>query len=862
MKPIEKVVEWVNKDKPLWWRHAIRLALQHGELNNDHLDSLCTMAQMEFKLLDQDEQYKINAMPVIATGYGHEDDPVNLLSIGNVKNVFALVENEELTFSQTGMTVVYGDNGAGKSSYAKILKTACLTRGDVPHIMTNIFNPSTATSEAALTIKVGNSAPQNLQWQKESLPIEELKSIRVFDSHSATHYVTKEDNINYKPAEIRLVDELTKACQSIKEITAQEAQKNNNPFIVPNLTVGTKANTFLQNLTLITTIDEIDSHSVRPEELKNQDNIRIELNEIVSKTPAQLKLLYAKKHKYLEPIYKALTQLCDQLSDEKIKNIGVLYDDLKTKKLAAENIRKQTLDNLPIQGVGAEPWKKMWQYVEMFVTSNGQNKAFPPVLGDNCPTCLQPIQQDAALRLAGFHAYMNDQSQVQVRKSQIDYDNSMQFIKNLNFDLTPHNAVLHELSISKPDVIKSLLELSSQLQLRKDNTLSATPLFINAPLILKVPNWLNSQIKSFKQKEQSVQDDGSLTKLCDSLKLQISEIEDRQKVTDNKKNIIGEINRRGYLHSLNEIITSTNLSRITRLTSELSDNGSLASINKQFNQELKKLGFKSFKVKTNTRGSVGQQKFKLMLSGQSSLISHIASEGELKCIALAGFLAELTIDNRHSTIIFDDPVSSLDHKWRRLFAERIALEAQTRQVIVLTHDLPFFMLLSEASENNITVRSINKRGSLSGYPKDTLPWDAMKTDKRIKKLKQLILDLNKYCQGPEFDQDDYNDKAKSIYSKKRDTWEHLVEEWLIRKVVQRFGRDVRTSNIRYLVDNTPEDVKIINDAMTKCSKFCGAHNTATALGVVDMPDIDELEGDITKLEVYFKTLKSRKIKLD
>lgn len=861
MKPIEKVVEWVNKDKPLWWRHAIRLALEHGELNDDHLNSLCTMAQMEFKLLEQDQQYKSNTMPVLATGFGHEDEPVNLLGLSNVKNVSALVGNEDLTFSPTGMTAVYGDNGAGKSSYAKILKSACLTRGNVPDIMTNIFAPSTATSEATLTIQVGNSIPKSLLWKKETTSDEELKSIRVFDSQSAIHYVTKEDNINYKPAEIRLVDELTKACQSIKEITSQEVQRNNNPIIFPSLTIGTKANAFIQSLALITTINQIDEHCGTPEELKIQENIRVELNEIASKTPTQLKMLYAQKHKQLEPLYKALTVLCNELSDEKIKGIGVLYDDLKTKKLAADSIRKKTFDNLPTEGVGADPWKKMWRHVEMFVTSNGQNKPFPPMQGDNCPTCLQPIQEGAAERLARFHAYMNDQSQVEVRRSQVDYDNSMQVIRSLNFDFSPHNAVLHELSNSKPDVIKSLLDLSSQLQIRRDNILSTTPSFINDPLILKVPNWLNAQIMSAKQKEQSVQDDGSLTKLCNDLKLQISEIDDRQKIADSRNNIISEIRRRVYIHTLSEIISSAKLTRITRLTNELSDGGSLASINKQFIGELKKLGFKSFKVKTNTRGSVGQQKYKILLSKQTNPISQIASEGELKCIALAGFLAELTIDNRRSAIIFDDPVSSLDHKWRRLFADRIALEAQSRQVIVLTHDLPFFMLLKEASDNKITERSISRRGALSGYPKNSVPWDAMNTRDRVAKLKVLVVDLRKYCNSPDFDSDDYINKAYSIYNKKRNTWEHLIEEWLIRQVVQRFGRGVKTSNVRYLVGNTEEDVQVIKAATDKCCRYIDAHDRPTELGVIDMPDIDEIENDILQLEVYFKKLKARKLGL-
>ena len=71
------------------------------------------------------------------------------------------------------------------------------------------------------------------------------------------------------------------------------------------------------------------------------------------------------------------------------------------------------------------------------------------------------------------------------------------------------------------------------------------------------------------------------------------------------------------------------------------------------------------------------------------------SEGEHRCIALATFLSELSISEHQSSIIFDDPVSSLDHKWRNRIAKRIAIESKIRQVIVFTHDITFLLMLQE-----------------------------------------------------------------------------------------------------------------------------------------------------------------------
>ena len=56
-------------------------------------------------------------------------------------NVNALAENQELPFSPQGMTIIYGNNGAGKSGYVKILKAACRARGtkEDNEILQNIY---------------------------------------------------------------------------------------------------------------------------------------------------------------------------------------------------------------------------------------------------------------------------------------------------------------------------------------------------------------------------------------------------------------------------------------------------------------------------------------------------------------------------------------------------------------------------------------------------------------------------------------------------------------------------------------------------------------------------------------------------
>jgi len=152
--------------------------------------------------------------------------------------------------------------------------------------------------------------------------------------------------------------------------------------------------------------------------------------------------------------------------------------------------------------------------------------------------------------------------------------------------------------------------------------------------------------------------------------------------------------------------------------------------------------------------------------------------------------------------------------------------------------------------------AIRKHGRLSGYPLNNPPWGIMNTTKRVSELNRELQNLAKLFKDP--NPDLYLEKAKIIYNKKRETWERLVEEWLLKGVVERFGRDVKTQNIRYLANKiTDMDVKIINEAMSKCSSFMLGHDRALELGI-DFPEYDEVELDVKALNKYFDQLKIRR----
>jgi hypothetical protein len=87
-------------------------------------------------------------------------------------------------------------------------------------------------------------------------------------------------------------------------------------------------------------------------------------------------------------------------------------------------------------------------------------------------------------------------------------------------------------------------------------------------------------------------------------------------------------------------------------------------------------------------GREGKAQRRKVMSGKHKP-SKVLSEGEQKVLALADFLAEARLAGITAPVIFDDPVSSLDHRRINEVSRRIARLADDNQVIVFTHDILF-----------------------------------------------------------------------------------------------------------------------------------------------------------------------------
>ena len=279
-----------------------------------------------------------------------------------------------------------------------------------------------------------------------------------------------------------------------------------------------------------------------------------------------------------------------------------------------------------------------------------------------------------------------------------------------------------------------------------------------------------------------------------------------------------------------------------------------------FQRELKGLRFTHLEVELQEAGGArGALYHKLVLKRATGVeLPRVVSEGEARTLSIAAFFAELSTSSGRSAILFDDPVSSLDHNWRDNVARRLAEESKSRQVIVFTHDVAFLVaLVANADELGTQYHHqyLCRENVGAGMSSPDLPWIAMKVKDRIGVLRKEWQVAEKLFRTASRDR--YDREAKYVYGRLREAWERGLEEVMLGGVVERYRRSIQTQQVKNLSDITPDDCKAVDDGMTKSSRWITGHDQAAAENV-PVPEPEELKEDIEALADWVKTIRDRR----
>ncbi len=867
MSVLREILSW-SKSCPKWQRDALRRLVRNGALAPNDLAELTLICKSAHSLtapgtpVPPSQPLAEEHLPPNA----QSDQSVTLTAIEEVQNVNALACKQPLTFGPSGLTIVYGDNASGKSGYARILKCACRARSRPKQVLPDIFS-SGATSAASATIrfKVGDQDRFH-QWRDGETTCALVSLVSVFDSACALQYVEEANDVAFRPFGLDLLDKLASACTHLKRgfdqeratlaVAARDFSDLSGPTDVGKLVGSLSAQTAVEVVERLANLSSQESQRL--------ENLKKQVAQIEAEDPAIRAKEFKGRASRLDALGKRLAEIQSALSAEKGQALKEALSLANSTAEAAKLTSASAFKDEPMKGVGSETWKQLWEAARRYSEAEAYPGTAFPVVSDStrCVLCQQPLGQDAVQRLSRFESFVKAETQKAAQTARKRFNELQESFQEQAKDLTAPDELLAQLELTHATCaakIRSFLESAATRRAEVSARLT-TNNWPNIPALNECPvddiaaivadlNTIAAEFERAKAPEKLAE-----------LKAERDQLLARQRLGLRKAEVLSEIARLKRLNALAACLRDVDTTATSRKSTELTKSCVTKAICDTFKRELTRLGLAYLRVELVPTGSErGVMYHRVELRAKRSAdIQEVVSEGEHRCIALAAFLAELATATHKSSLVFDDPVSSLDHSWRESVACRLVEEVQERQVIVFTHDLVFLLLLLEHAEKEslpLSQAHLTRNPQGSGICSEGPPWLAMPVKTRIGTLKAQWQQAEKLCrtEGPVV----YEALARDLYGRLRETWERAVEEVLLNGAVVRFRRSIETQRLDKLTDVAATDIQTIEAAMTKCSTHLRGHDQAAAINQ-PVPQPTELKADIEQLENWVTQVRKRR----
>ncbi len=872
------LVTWSEK-LPFWQRDALRRIAQQGFLTEEDKTELEQALYFEHGL----EEKKIMLEPLQDNHCqikASKSEKIILCSIGSIKNINRLSENQSpLRFATNGITLIYGDNGSGKSGYCRISKAVCRARSVDP-ILGNVFSDAKADTPSAIIEwkKESSESKNSYQWEAEKSVPAELSTISVFDTANASIYVDGKNQLEYLPYEVDIVSQLANVCADfIKNVDGHITAAKNQNYVIPSFIDGTDVAQLIGKIRSSKIISSLPAIADIERLAKWDEKDEVELNSLrkdLENDPAQ----QAEIRRQCHEICKSLASKFEEVEANFTADVIEYYLDQKEKlniaKTASELAAKADLGDMPLSDVGSDVWKALYKHARAYGEIAYPDKAFPYTDTDAvCVLCQQPLGEDARQRFIKFDEFVEGKATQEYEEQTKKYTDIIKGYSNLDIpkteDVRQRLAMISNLDQVRKGIADEIIERCLKLHEIKDLVLSlltSQEVVSETPQIVSVVPTLKSLMAQLEiEKSQFAQVVTDPLIKAEKLK-RMNELIDRKTLSENSAQVIAVRNlteRDLKLANCRASLKTGSLSsKITQLRKEYFTD----KLNEYIREEIDVLGLSYLNVSVVDNTDKGTSQFSADIGVKQKISkakrADILSEGEQRALALACYFAEARMNEVRNGLIVDDPVSSLDQLRIRKVAERISKAAKDQhQIIVFTHNLVFFNELREAaSQHNIPLISHvihSENGEEFGVIKeDSLPLLARKVNERKAVLGEK---LNAAKSVLPINRVDYEPLVKSFYSELREAWERCVEEVLLAGVVQRFQEGVKTLSLGSVVV-TDEDYREIYFAMKKASEYSG-HDRAISRDMA-LPSHDELAQDLETLNQYVKVIKKRNRDLD
>lgn len=624
--------------------------------------------------------------------------------------VNALIPEQTINFCGD-LTILFGLNGSGKSGYYRILHE--IIGGKQKHqILTNIYSVTITPISVTLVYEFDKSE-KTVEWDGKNRAYPDFSSCKVFDSHYVSGLLAKRDvdETLVMPLGLNLFQKINLSIEEIqKAFTAKKNELINAKGKIDNsLFLDEKKNIFEQNelneaqvkqiqsllsFSHDSELESIEAEIKNLEQLNNADTIKLESHrkDVISEFSLKLKMESQKYKKYQKEAHDFLLQYSSakKNSDDFLRKVEVL------KSIPASNTPE---------------WK-------IFIQSAAIYKQMDIKLKEICPYCHQRIDADEPRNLIkAYEEFLSNEAE-KLLSSAIEKINDLKnrllqsplqfetldMVKEIIASYTKARVANNENGIdilgilqSKIDIFRKLhtsiiTHLDSRIVMDSIEDIDSTEITNNMDFILAK---LTEHIQML-----SADNDTKKQKIID-FKKRHSILTENKEFSRQKETIEKWLDIDKQVKKISKQIStlSQNMKAISKLSGVAHEGLLTENLKKAFREELDSLGYCNLHVDIIKANTVrGRSSTELIIRNQRN-INEVLSEGEQKAVALAIFIAEIKLYPSKSSLIFDDPVNSLDHKIAAEFASRLMNLSQ--QVIIFTHNRLFLDAFECNSEHHV-----------------------------------------------------------------------------------------------------------------------------------------------------------------
>lgn len=843
----QEIEQWLL-ERPKWMQDAARRIVANDSFQKEDVPDLTNICVAEAN----ERPFTFSGLPKGALEISETTKPLHLDAISSLRGINALTPKKPLIFGKTQLCIVYGGNGAGKSGYVRLLKNACGCRG-LEELLPNVFEKTTEAATAQFSFTLQGKA-LTIGWN--SKPISQLSGVDIYDTDSGFVYIDGENEVTFEPRLLRLFSELTEACELLKAAFQDGLKKRiEKKPLFPAVYADTAAERWYANLRAETPSEEVEVMTTWSDaDERDFEHLNRRLAE---KNPATAAEALRRQANSIKELVNTMKSFHARLSDAQCEVILAAKNDSIEKRKAADEDAKKAFEKAPLEGIGTQSWRILWEAARTYSTQYAyKDDRFPNVKdGARCLLCQQDLAAEGRDRYTAFENFVRGELQNQARTAE-------QAVEKLIKELpeTPSAQTL-KLLFSAAGINATektnLMLFVEQLAVRRGScvTAKANDQLSGSPersILVAFARSCRGLLRRARNYELDAKNENR-----PQLEKTLKELGAKKWLNQQREAIQEEISRLNEVKRLLAAESLTNTRAISIKKSAVAEELITCAYIKRFLEELKLLNAAHIPVELKkSRTSTGRVYHKLFLKNcvrPGVRASEILSEGEFRIISLAAFLADTRGRGTTTPFIFDDPISSLDQFYEEATAQRLVELCKTRQVIVFTHRLSLVSLLEKYSEkvgieNTLVCLSRFEVGDIAEIPinlSKTMPAANRLLNERLKRAKVAA------GKGDA----EYEIEAKALCGDVRVLVEHIVERDLINGIVRRHSAEVQTKNRIYALSRiTAEDCTFVDDLMTKYSRY---EHSQSEEAPVELPKPDELENDLKSIVAFIKTVQDR-----